>query len=80
LKTIEEVFQTVVNEHSRRVAAMGNTTTIFFETPADEFEEKSNLLEELEEELKALPHTTSSTYVNQLLETNAQLTREVAHL
>jgi cell division protein FtsB len=40
LKTAENVFQTVVTEHSRRVTSMGNTMEIFFQTLADEFEDK----------------------------------------
>jgi regulator of replication initiation timing len=60
LKYVEDVFQTVVTKHSRRVAAMGNTTTSFFQTLADEFEKKSDLLEDLEEEVKALSHPISS--------------------
>jgi FtsZ-binding cell division protein ZapB len=59
---------------------MGNTARSVFQTLADEFEEKSELIEELEEEVKSLPHTTLSIDVNQLMERNCQLTCEVSHL
>jgi archaellum component FlaC len=59
---------------------MGNTAARFFQTLVDEFEEKSDLLEDLEEEVKSLPHTTVSTNVIQLMEENTQLTCEVSHL
>jgi len=59
---------------------MGNTAAIFFQTLADEFEENSDHLEELEEDVKSLPHTTMSTNVIQLMEENNHLTREVVHL
>ena len=47
------MFYTVVTEHSRRVTAtLGNTMEIFFHTIANEFKDKSDLLEYLEEEVK----------------------------
>jgi hypothetical protein len=69
-KYAKDVFQIAMAEHSRRIVSMGNTAASFFQTLADEFEEKSDLLEDLEEEAKSLSHTTMSTYVIQLIEGN----------
>jgi len=55
------MFQITVIEHSRRVTTMGNTMERFFQTLADEFQHNFDLLVDLEEEMKALLHTTLGT-------------------
>jgi hypothetical protein len=49
LKYAEDVFHIVLTENSRRVTSMGNIAARFFQTPVDEFEEKCDLIEYLEE-------------------------------
>jgi hypothetical protein len=56
LKTEENMFQTVWLSNPGGLLVMGNTMEIFFQTLADEFQDKSDLLEDLEEEVKYLPH------------------------
>jgi FtsZ-binding cell division protein ZapB len=65
-----------------KVIGINNTMEIFFQTLANEFQDNSDLLEDLEEEVKFLPHSNTSLdmEVNQLTETNSQLTPEVSHL
>jgi hypothetical protein len=75
LKTAENMFQIVVIEHSRRVTIMGNTMEIFFQTLVDEFQDNSDLLEDLEEEVKSLPHTSLGMEVNPVDENKCLVTQ-----
>jgi hypothetical protein len=52
------MFQTTMVEHSRRVTSMGNIVESFFHTLANEFQENFDVLEDLEEQVKSLPHPT----------------------
>jgi cell division protein FtsB len=44
LKTANNMFQTIVDEQSRRLTAMGNTMEIFFQSLVDEFRKSLGFL------------------------------------
>jgi regulator of replication initiation timing len=80
LKYDKDMFETLVPQHSRRVASLGKIVERFFQSLIDELKEKYNLLGDLEEDVKDLPNTTLSAYVIHLMETNTHLNCEVSHL
>jgi hypothetical protein len=83
LNTEASLFQTTVDEKFRRVSSLERTMDFFFQTVVDEFQDKNELLEDIEEEFKSLPHSeivSLQMEVYQLKETHAQLTHEFSHL